>query len=231
MFPSCGDDGLSVGSALYVNHCVLRNPRQVYQNKELMYLGYEYPDIPESKYKSQPLDLDVVADNLEQGKIVCWYQGGGEMGPRALGHRSFLVDPRKKEMKDILNSRVKYREWYRPFAPIVLNEFKEEWFRMDFESPFMLFTVPCKRPFDIPSGVHIDNTARVQTLRKEDNDVLYNLIHKFYERTEVPILLNTSLNIKGRPIVEDPWQAMKLFDESDVDILVINNLMYFKSND
>jgi carbamoyltransferase len=231
MFPSCGDDGLSVGSALYINHCVLRNPRQVYQNKELMYLGYEYPDIPESKYKSQPLDLDVVADNLEQGKIVCWYQGGGEMGPRALGHRSFLVDPRKKEMKDILNSRVKYREWYRPFAPIVLNEFKEEWFRMDFESPFMLFTVPCKRPFDIPSGVHIDNTARVQTLRKEDNDVLYNLIHKFYERTEVPILLNTSLNIKGRPIVEDPWQAMKLFDESDVDILVINNLMYFKSND
>lgn len=231
MFPACGDDGLSVGSALYTNHVVLRNPRQVYENKELMYLGYTYEEQPETKHKSLPLDLDLVAENLEQGKIICWYQGGGEMGPRALGHRSFLVDPRKKEMKDILNSRVKYREWYRPFAPIVLNEFKEEWFRMDFESPFMLFTVPCKRPFDIPSGVHIDNTARVQTLRKEDNDLLYNLIYKFYERTGVPILLNTSLNIKGRPIVEDPWQAMKLFDESDVDILVINNLMYFKSND
>lgn len=231
MFPACGDDGISVGSALYVLHVIYGHPRVEYKNKDIMYLGYDYKDIPESKFTPKPLDLDVISKEISEGKIICWYQGGGEMGPRALGHRSFLVDPRNKNMKDILNSRVKFREWYRPFAPVVLNEFKEEWFRMDFESPFMLFTVPCKKPFDIPSGVHIDNTARVQTLRREDNEKLYDLIYKFYEKTGVPILLNTSLNIKGRPIIEDPWQAMDLFDESDVDILVINNLMYYKKND
>ncbi len=228
MFPACGDDGLSVGSALYATHVLYKFPRQTYENKELMFLGYEYPDLPESNFEPLELDLNYVAEALTQGQIVCWYQGGGEMGPRALGHRSFLVDPRRKEMKDVLNSRVKFREWYRPFAPVVLNEFKEEWFRMDFESPFMLFTVPCKRPFDIPAGVHIDNTARVQTLKKEDNEKLYELIYKFYEKTDVPILLNTSLNVKGRPIVEDPWQAMSLFEDSDVDLLVINNKMYKK---
>lgn len=230
MFPSCGDDGLSVGSALYVNHVIQKKPRVYYKNNELMYLGFHYEEeYPETKYKTEELNLDLVAEELTKGKIICWYQGGGEMGPRALGHRSFLVDPRKKEMKDVLNSKVKYREWYRPFAPLVLNEYKEEWFRMDFESPFMLFTVPCKRPFEIPAAVHIDNSARVQTLKKEDNTILHELISKFYEKTGVPVLLNTSLNIKGKPIVEDPWQAMKLFDESDVDILVINNKMYFKN--
>jgi carbamoyltransferase len=89
--------------------------------------------------------------------------------------------------------------------------------------------VPCKKPFEIPAGVHIDNTARVQTLRKEDNEKLYELIYKFYEKTDVPILLNTSLNVKGRPIVEDPWQAMNLFEDSDVDLLVINDKMYKKN--
>jgi carbamoyltransferase len=229
MFPACGDDGLSVGSALYATHVLYKFPRQTYENKELMFLGYEYPDFPESNFEPLELDLNYVAEALTQGQIVCWYQGGGEIGPRALGHRSFLVDPRREEMKDVLNSRVKFREWYRPFAPVVLNEFKEEWFRMDFESPFMLFTVPCKRPFDIPAGVHIDNTARVQTLRKQDNEKLYELIYKFYEKTDVPILLNTSLNVKGRPIVEDPWQAMNLFEDSDVDLLVINDKMYKKN--
>ena len=131
-------------------------------------------------------------------------------------------------MKDILNSRVKFREWYRPFAPVILNEYKEEWFQMDFESPFMLFTVPCKKPQEIPSAVHIDNTGRVQTLRREDNEKFYDLIDKFRQITGVPIVMNTSLNIKGEPIVETPEDAMKLFEESDVDVLVINNKMYFK---
>ena len=100
---------------------------------------------------------------------------------------------------------------------------------MDFESPFMLYTVPCKKPQEIPSAVHIDNTSRVQTLRKEDNQAFYELIEKFYEITGVPIVMNTSLNVKGQPIVETPEEAMKLFEESDVDILVINDKMYFKN--
>jgi len=229
MFPSCGDDGLSVGSALFVNHVLNQEPRQKYTAKDLMYLGYNYDYYPESKFYPHQLNLDDVAKELSDGKIVCWYQGGGEMGPRALGHRSFLCDPRRKNMKDILNKRVKYREWFRPFAPVVLNEYKSDWFRMDFESPFMLFTVPCKKPFDIPSGVHIDNTARVQTIKKEDNPRFYTLIDKFREITNVPILLNTSLNVKGRPIVETPDDALKLFEESDVDLLVINDMMYYKN--
>ena len=193
-----------------------------------MYLGFDYDYQPPSKYTEVDLDLDVIANSVADGKIICWFQGRSEFGPRALGNRSFITDPRRKEMKDILNSRVKFREWYRPFAPVVLNEYKEEWFQMDFESPFMLFTVPCKKPQEIPSAVHIDNTGRVQTLRREDNEKFYDLIDKFRQITGVPIVMNTSLNIKGEPIVETPEDAMKLFEESDVDVLVINNKMYFK---
>lgn len=228
LFPACGDDGVSAGAALYVNHQILDNPRVKYSNDELAYLGFSYDFQPESKYVSYDLDLDVIANSVSEGKIVCWYQGRGEFGPRALGNRSFICDPRKKEMKDILNSRVKFREWFRPFAPIVLNEHKEEWFDMDFESPFMLHTVPCRKPQDIPSVAHIDNSSRVQTLQLKDNPLLYNLISKFYNLTGVPVVMNTSLNIKGRPIVETPYDAMSLFEESDVDVLVINDKMYFK---
>ena len=131
-------------------------------------------------------------------------------------------------MKDILNSRVKFREWFRPFAPVVLKEHKEEWFEMDFDSPFMLHTVPCKRPTEIPSAVHIDNTSRVQTIDKPDNERFYDLIYNFYELTGVPVVMNTSLNIKGQPIVETPEDVMELFVESDVDVLVINDKVYLK---
>ena len=227
-FPACGDDGISVGSALYALHNIYRKPRVNYQDSELMYMGYDYPEQPESKYESLDLDLDFVAQAISESKIICWYQGRGEMGPRALGNRSFITDPRNPDMKDILNSRVKFREWYRPFAPVVLNEHKEEWFKMDFESPYMLFTVPCKKPQLIPSAVHIDNSARVQTLRRETNEKFYDLINKFYYITGVPVVMNTSLNIKGKPIVETPEDAMELFIESDVDILVINDKMYLK---
>ena len=227
-FPACGDDGLSVGAALFTAHQIFGEHRKFYENHEIMYMGPEYYHQPESFYKPLDLDLKYIAQQLEKGKIICWFQGRSEFGPRALGNRSFLSDPRNKEMKDILNSRVKFREWYRPFAPVVLNEFKEEWFDMDFESPFMLFTVPCKRPQDIPAAVHIDNTSRVQTLRKNDNPRFYELIKEFYLLTGVPVLTNTSLNVKGEPIVETPEDAMKLFQESDVDMLVINDKMYLK---
>jgi carbamoyltransferase len=229
IFPACGDDGVAVGSSLYILHQHFGITRQQYTNSELAYLGFQYKYQPKSKYKSLDYDVDMVSKSISEGKIICWFQGRSEFGPRALGNRSFISDPRKKEMKDQLNSRVKFREWFRPFAPVILNEHKEEWFKMDFESPFMLYTVPCKKPQEIPSAVHIDNTSRVQTLRKEDNQAFYELIEKFYEITGVPIVMNTSLNVKGQPIVETPEEAMKLFEESDVDILVINDKMYFKN--
>lgn len=227
-FPACGDDGVAVGSALYHLHRNQIYPRVNYSTSDISYLGIKYDHQPVSKYEPRQLNLDVVADHIADGKVVCWYQGRSEFGPRALGNRSFITDPRRKEMKDILNSRVKFREWFRPFAPVVLAENKEEWFNMDFESPFMLHTVPCKRPQDIPSGVHVDGTARVQTLTRDHNPMFYDLISKFNDRTGVPVVLNTSLNVKGEPIVETPEDAMKLFDESDVDVLVINDTMYFK---
>ena len=228
MFPACGDDGVSAGSALYIAHHILNCPRVKYTNSDLAYLGFAYPYQPQSKYQPHNLDLDRIANALSKSQIVCWYQGRSEFGPRALGNRSFITDPRNPKMKDILNSRVKFREWYRPFAPIVLNEHKEEWFDMDFESPFMLHTVPCKRPQEIPAVAHIDNSSRVQTLRREDNTLLYDLIEKFKFITGVPIVMNTSLNVKGEPIVETPEDAMRLFEQSDVDVLVINDKMYFK---
>lgn len=228
LFPACGDDGISVGAALHTSHIKLGIPRTLYKNHELMYLGPDYDYYPRGNYIARDLNVDTIAKKLTEGKIVCWYQGRSEFGPRALGNRSFITDPRNKDMKDILNSRVKFREWFRPFAPVVLEEHKEMWFHMDFESPFMLHTVPCKRPQEIPSAVHIDNTSRVQTLRREDNPRFYGLIESFYELTGVPIVMNTSLNIKGRPIVETPDDAMELFDECDADILVINDVMYFK---
>jgi len=228
IFPAAGDDGVSAGSALWVLHHLYLQPRETYTNADISYLGFRYPYQPNTTHESQDLDLDVLAKMISDGKIVCWYQGRSEFGPRALGNRSFITDPRRKEMKDILNSRVKFREWYRPFAPVVLNEYKTDWFDMDFESPFMLHTVPCKKPQEIPSAVHIDNTGRVQTLRREDNEKFYDLIDKFREITGVPVVMNTSLNIKGQPIVETPEDAMTLFDESDVDVLVINDKMYLK---
>ncbi len=229
MFPACGDDGVSSGAALYANHEIHNNPKVKYENHELMYLGFQYMYQPDSTYNALDYDERFVAEQISKGKIICWYQGRSEFGPRALGNRSFISDPRKKEMKDIMNSRVKFREWFRPFATVILNEHKEEWFQMDFESPFMLFTVPCKKPQEIPSAVHIDNTSRVQTLRREDNDKFYDLINSFYKITGVPVVMNTSLNVKGEPIVETPEEVMELFENSDVDILVLNDKMYLKN--
>lgn len=229
-FPACGDDGISVGSALWVAHMVYKYPRVAYKSQDISYLGMDYKYQPEVPKELNVLDLDLkyVAQKVSEGEILCWYQGRSELGPRALGNRSFVTDPRKADMKDILNSKVKFREWFRPFAPVILSEHKEEWFDMDFESPYMLYTVPCKRPQEIPSVAHIDNSSRVQTLTKDHNPQFYNLIEEFYKITGVPVVMNTSLNIKGEPIVETPEDAMKLFMDSSVNLLVINNKMYVK---
>lgn len=230
MFPACGDDGTAAGSALWATHVWFGMPRQKYTPADLAYTGINWNENQhEGSSTGRPLDLDFVAQMLKENKIVCWYDGQSENGPRALGHRSFIASPIDPKMKDILNSRVKFREWYRPFAPIVLKEKAQDWFVMNFESPFMLHTVPTKRPFEIPSAVHIDNTARVQTLDRSDNPKVYSLIEKFEGLTGVPVVINTSLNVKGQPIVETPQDAWRLFIESDVDVLVINNNMWIKN--
>ena len=228
LYPACGDDGTAAGSALWYVHNVLKSPRIMnYSTKELAYTGVVWKD-QEFDQKSEELDLEDLAKSLMEGKIVCWYQGRSENGPRALGNRSFLASPLDNNMKDQLNKRVKFREWYRPFAPIVLEEEADKWFNMDFPSPYMLHTVPCKQPFKIPAAVHIDNTARVQTINRDHNVKMYDLLKKFHELSGVPVLINTSLNVKGNPIVEQPLDAYQLFLDSDVDLLVINNRIWKK---
>ena len=224
LYPATSDDGTAVGAALYQSVALNKDGRKKHTHSEICYTGIQYPDLTEGL----PYDEDYVAQMLSESKIVAWFQGGSEFGPRALGHRSFLANPTDPKMKDILNKRVKHREWFRPFAPIVLQERCSEWFDIHVDSPYMLYSCPVKQPWLIPAVTHVDGTARVQTLDKETNEKLYNLIKKFEGITGVPVILNTSLNVDGQPIVETPKEALELFKSSDIDAIVIDNKMFLK---
>ena len=190
-----------------------------------MYLGRSYP-VTEAGGK--PYDAKQIAKAISEGAIVAFFVGGSEFGPRALGHRSLLADPRNPNMKDTLNRRVKHREWFRPFAPVVLSERAPEWFEIDFESKLMLFIAPIKQPARIPAVAHIDGSARLQTVSLEDNPQLYGLIQEFERLTGVPILLNTSLNDNGEPLVETPQDALRFFRNHDVDFLILEDRVFAK---
>ena len=168
---------------------------------------------------------------LAEQQVIGWFQGGSEFGPRALGNRSLLADPRKAEMKDILNSRVKHRQPFRPFAPIVLAERVREIFEGEEDSPFMLIAKRVRPEWRdrIPAIVHVDGTARVQTVREETNPVLYRLLKEFEALTGVPVLINTSFNVKGEPIVETPRDAMICFLTTGIDNLVLHDTLVSKN--
>jgi carbamoyltransferase len=185
IMPNPGDAGSSLGSAaaLYGSHI----------NWETPYLGYNIP----GEYP-----VDKILNKLLTNGIAAVANGRAEYGPRALGNRSILADPTDPEIKNKVN-KIKKRELFRPFAPVVMAEHASKWFEMDFESPYMQYAVMCKRPDLIPSVVHADGTSRVQTVTKEQHPGLYSLLQKFYVATDVPILLNTSLNIKGQPLLND----------------------------
>lgn len=229
LFPGCGDDGTAVGAALLIAHFMMNEPRQTYTPSEIAYLGFSYPT-PTSILSQPKLDLDTIAKRLENGSIVAWYQGRSEFGPRALGNRSILADPRSETHRDLINSKVKHREWFRPFAPSVLSSHSNEWFDFDGESPFMLHTARVKKPELVPAITHVDGTARQQTVFRPDNPQYYDLIEAFRKRTGVPMLLNTSLNGNSEPLVETPEDAIRFFEQTpDVDTLVINDRMIFKA--
>jgi len=176
--------------------------------------------------------LQTAAAALNDGKIIGWFQGKSEIGPRALGHRSILADARIADMKDILNNRIKFRESFRPFAPSVLEERAEEYFELGAlkNSPFMLFVVDVKEDkwSSIPAVTHIDKTARIQTVNEKDNGIFYQLIKQFEKETGCPLVLNTSFNIRGEPIVESPEDALRCFAESDLDMLFLENYIVKK---
>lgn len=185
IMPNPGDAGSSLGAAaaLYGKHLNWKSP----------YLGYNIDgDYPVNK----------IIHELKENKIVAVANGRAEYGPRALGNRSILADPRDPTIKDKVNL-IKQREMFRPFAPIVMEEFANEWFDMNFNSPYMQYAVKCKKPKIIPSVVHIDGTSRVQTINQDQHPGLYMVLRKWYWETGVPVLLNTSLNIKGQPLLND----------------------------
>jgi len=216
-FPACGDDGTSVGSALYVAHHILGESRHDYQQKDLCYTGREY--------QSQTPDYEYIAKQLADGKIIGFFQGRSEFGPRALGNRSILADPRNFHNRELINHVVKNREWFRPFAPVTLEECYQDWFDFPIPSPYMLYTAQVKQPEKIPAVTHIDGSARFQTVNRQTNPHYYEIIKAFGNLTDVPVLLNTSLNGNGQPILETEEDAKEFYKNSNLDMMFINGCM------
>tara|TARA_Y100000591_G_scaffold314369_1_gene320832 strand:- start:1691 stop:3403 length:1713 start_codon:yes stop_codon:yes gene_type:complete len=234
--PASGDDGTAYGAALlaYSKNKKNYSPKKMHN----FYKGSNFSNgqIKNQLFKSKvkftkPKNLyKEVSKYLKNGKIIGWFQGGAEFGPRALGNRSILCRPYPNSMKDYLNKRVKFREEFRPFAPSVLNEFREEFFHISQDSPHMLMACRAKKNKikSIPATVHIDGTCRVQTVKKDINLKFYNLIKNFYEESGVPVLLNTSFNIKGQPIVNTPKEAVETFKSTKIDVLAIGDYLLTK---
>jgi carbamoyltransferase len=243
--PNAGDNGLVVGQALYVHNILNKNPRTYLDTHD--YLGREYSEEEVQSAINQFLDneeieivrydnLDDLYSNMAQyiadGYITSWCQGRSEFGPRALGNRSIIADPRRTDMKDILNSRVKFRESFRPFTPSVLAERSSEFFELEIESPFMLLAPYVKPGMGdiVPAITHADNTARVQTVTADVNERYYNLIKAFEKITGVPMVLDTSFNIADEPIVETPLDAIRCFLKTDIDVLGLDRFIIRKKN-
>jgi carbamoyltransferase len=235
--PAAHDAGTSIGAALYVQHQELKLPRCFHMRH--VYYGPEYSDaeilrdLESTGCKCHKLQEEELIRRtvkaISEGKIVGWFQGRMEFGPRALGNRSILADPRRHDMKDILNSRIKYREPFRPFCPSILAERVGEYFETDYPSPFMVMAYkikPQKRQ-QIPAVTHGDGTGRLQTVEHDVNPRYWKLIHRFGEMTGVPVLLNTSFN-ENEPIVQTPSQAIDCFLRTRMDVLSIGGFIVFK---
>jgi carbamoyltransferase len=260
--PAAGDAGGSLGAALAYWYKELKNPRIIDENDSMFgsYLGPKYNnETIENKLKDLKgvfkkfSDLDLikeVAAQLNNQKTIGWFQGRMEFGPRALGGRSILADPRSEKMQKVLNLKVKFRESFRPFAPSVLREEVKNWFELDCDSPYMLLVSEVKKSLQIPMNddqknlfgidklnikrsnipavTHVDYTARVQTVHEETNKRYYDLIKEFNNLTSCPVLVNTSFNIRGEPIVNTIEDAFKCFMGTDLDLLVCENFILYK---
>jgi len=236
--PSPGDAGSAIGCAQYSYYSHTKNSRIIEQKhsewiQNNVYLGPSYTDSEIKTYldsnhiKYQHLErqnlVSTTAKLISEQNVVGWYQGKMEWGPRALGNRSILADPRDAKMKDILNEKIKHRESFRPFAPSILEEYVSEYFDLDIPSPFMLLVTKVKKPEKIPAVTHVDGTGRLQTVSKNANPLYYDLINEFFKITGIPVLINTSMNVKGEPIVNTPKEACAMLVKTDMDYLVIGN--------
>ena len=209
--PAVGDEGQALGTYMHAKYFLEGEVHipTVYAGKEYEYKG------------KNKLDMKEVAQAIADGKIVGWFQGKSESGNRALGNRSILADPRNPNIKDVINSKIKKREDFRPFAPSVLYEHYQDYFDTNQPSPYMSRIMPVTSG-EIPGVTHIDGTARIQTVKRSENELYYDLINEFYKLTGIPMVLNTSFNCQ-EPIVETPQDAIETFNKTDLDMLVIND--------
>ena len=214
--PAVGDEGQAIGCYQHADYTLNDN-----KHISSAFGGKEYDFIGEEK-----MDIKQIAQSIADGKIVGWFQGKSESGNRALGNRSILADPRNPDIKDIINHTIKQREDFRPFAPAILEEHYKEYFDTNSPSPYMSRIVKVKSN-KIPGITHVDNTARIQTVNREFNEKFYDLINEFYKITGIPMLLNTSFNCQ-EPIIETPQEAIRTFNITELDILVINNYVIRK---
>lgn len=261
--PSSGDSGGALGAAFLVWHKYLKNKRNPDNNTDSQkgsFLGPRFSDdcIEEFLKKENAVyrklllsDIPgVVSDLIIEGKVIGWFQGRMEFGPRALGARSIIADARNIEMQSRLNLKIKYRESFRPFAPTVLEERVSDWFELNKESPYMLLVAPVKenrivksdKPMDdlkgfdklkikrsqIPAVTHVDYSARIQTIKKGNHPLYYDLINEFYKKTGCPVIINTSFNVRGEPLVLSPLDAFKCFMKTDMDYLAIGSFLLDK---
>ena len=258
--PASGDAGSSIGAAMYLYYHILDKQRIVESNDKMKgcYLGNEYSheEILKALKKfdlnfSESTDNEIskfISKEISDGKIIGWFQGKSEFGPRALGSRSILADPRPIDMQKKLNLKIKFRESFRPFAPSILSDYQNDWFESFNQNPYMSFVSKTKdfeleekykfNGFEslnyikskIKAVTHLDGTARVQTVFKNLNTKFYNLIESFFKITGVPILINTSFNVRGEPIVETPDDAIKCFLGTEIDYLIIENFVISKKD-
>jgi carbamoyltransferase len=242
--PAAGDAGGALGASLVAHYAVSHDQTHHVMDRADFGQGFDNDEIKDFleknniKYEYVTDDdrlFEQVASEIASGKVIGWFNGRFEWGPRALGFRSILADPRSHEMKDIVNTKIKFREPYRPFAPSVLAEHVEEFFEIPestkhYPARFMLYVVDVKKDKQqkIPAITHVDGTGRLQMVYKDTNPRYWQLINKFYEKTGVPLVLNTSFNLKGEPIVTTPADAFSTFSRSGIDLLVLGNFLVYK---
>ncbi|MEE9270355.1 MAG: carbamoyltransferase [Candidatus Krumholzibacteria bacterium] len=237
--PAAGDAGGSVGVASYIYNSILDHDRDFEWRHA--YFGPEfstdevrgYLDAGEVKYTelSEEEILERTANAIVDQRVIGWFQGRMEFGPRALGNRSILADARNPENKDVVNMKIKFRESFRPFAPTVLEERVSDYFELDVPSPYMLLVAQVREDKrEIPSVTHVDGSARIQTVNREENQLYYDLIKRFDEKTGCPVIINTSFNVRGEPIVCTPHDAYMCFMRTNMDVLVIDRF-YLEKKD
>ena len=240
--PAAGDNGGAMGAALWLWHQVLDKPRgwkitsaylgPEYTDKEVEQVLHKYGAVYHRKKKAELIQDTVQL--LAKGMVVGWHHGRLEWGPRALGNRSILGDPRHPEMREIINEKIKMREGFRPFAPSVLEEDCNKYFELECPSPYMLLVAPVREEIQnsdtpLPSITHVDGSARIQTVRQEQNALYYDLLRAFKLHTSCSVLINTSMNVRGEPIVMTPEDTYRCFMRTHMDALVIGSFVLYKS--